>query len=702
MAVTELRVHGVGGSTPEQVLNSGPATRVAGDAEAGFYTAGDPHLEAYCWGNLTSGGVTRAFWLLMLPFTLVNASFWMGPRRRVNEGVVRLLALSLTATALLAAEGIGTDLIGWQCAARPTCRGRHTWLRFVGHGVMAGPGRRAAVGTAVPLAVLALLWWLSRRTGRHEQVPPPPGNGTAPLEDPTFWYGARQVARLRHLHLSVGLAVVGLGLAFPCLAWDRHHDSGLEAVDASVVVGLWLVLVVSSCAVFVPAVVRRDPPGVRGVAWTAWVQQAAAVLAVTSLLVAVLPDRPGWLGHTARSLPGYSDAVTAVFLSQLLGIALLAGVVARHRDPAAGARGLGQPLFGALGLLVASVFSAGIAFRSADWLDGGKNPTAGPLTVPLAYEWAAVALLAVAVPGTALLLWRAWTRYATVSGQERARVRGDYAVPEGQNDRVRTVARVRGLASLTDSVMGWLAWFTSASIVAAVTAMTLTMVTGDAPERLGDGSGVLRFATLAGTWMVSGFAAGLVLVGYRSYRQASLRKTVGILWDLGTFWPRAAHPLAPPCYAERCIPDLAVRIGYLVQRDGGVLLSAHSQGTVLSAALVWQLPHEVLSRVRLVTYGSPVARLYGPMYTAWFGPSCLKELDKRLGEGHWVNLWRRTDPIGGPIAMAGDVELRHDPDSLGRDLGDPAFKVARGHFDYELTRDYATARSSLMSTLDQG
>ena len=52
--------------------------------------------------------------------------------------------------------------------------------------------------------------------------------------------------------------------------------------------------------------------------------------------------------------------------------------------------------------------------------------------------------------------------------------------------------------------------------------------------------------------------------------------------------------------------------------------------------------------------------------------------------------------------MAGDVELRHDPDSLGRDLGDPAFKVARGHFDYELTRDYATARSSLMSTLDQG
>ena len=33
---------------------------------------------------------------------------------------------------------------------------------------------------------------------------------------------------------------------------------------------------------------------------------------------------------------------------------------------------------------------------------------------------------------------------------------------------------------------------------------------------------------------------------------------------------------------------------------------------------------------------------------------------------------------------------------------DTAFKVARGHFDYELTRDYATARSSLMSTLDQG
>src|SRR5205814_2163308 len=165
-----------------------------------------------------------------------------------------------------------------------------------------------------------------------------------------------------------------------------------------------------------------------------------------------------------------------------------------------------------------------------------------------------------------------------------------------------------------------------------VTALTFT---GAAPADLGS---VVVFGTTVGTYLIGFAALGLLVLGYRAYRDQSVRRLVGILWDLGTFWPRAAHPLAPPCYAERCVPDLAVRVGHLVERDGGVVLSAHSQGTVIAAALVWQLPAHLVNRLRLVTHGSPLARLYGQAYTAWFGPDQLAELQRRLGDGRWVNL----------------------------------------------------------------
>ncbi len=90
-----------------------------------------PVPEAYVWGNLTSGRASRALWLLLLPFMLVNIAYWMRPGEpggrppaawaplvadSVYGSAVRLLALCLTALLTLAAAGVGMDLIGWQCA----------------------------------------------------------------------------------------------------------------------------------------------------------------------------------------------------------------------------------------------------------------------------------------------------------------------------------------------------------------------------------------------------------------------------------------------------------------------------------------------------------------------------------------------------------------------------------------------------------
>ncbi|MGB8650666.1 MAG: hypothetical protein WCD35_08380 [Mycobacteriales bacterium] len=703
--VTELRVHGVGGSSPEHVLGSGPARLVAGDGQSGFYRGTDPTLEAYSWGSLTSGSAARALWLLMLPFTLVNASFWMGPRRRLPESLVRLLALSLTATAVLAAEGIGTDLLGWQCAARKACRDRHSWLRFLGSGVMATPGRRTAVGSLVPVGVLVLLWVLSRRTARrYESVRPVAAGGTAPLEDPTFWYGVRQVARLRQLHLAVGLAVVGLGMAWPLWDWDRDHQPGLRALDAVLVVALWLVMAVASVGVCLPSVVRRDEAGVR---WPQSLERAGVLLVGLTVLQAVVPARADWVDHAAPTLPGYAVAVTTVFGLQVLGVLVLGLVVARPRVVA---DGLAQPVFAALGLLVASVLSAGLAFRVADWLDGPRAPTDAPqdrgtLHLPVAYSWAAFALAAVLVPALVVLAVAAWRRVARMTGAQVPQVRLDYDQPAGEDEQVRQVARARAFAGLTDVAVGWVSWFTAVSVLAALASTVLTVVLGDAPDRVagpGFWSDLLRFGTLAGTWLASALAGGLVLLGYRAYRTPRLRRTVGILWDLGTFWPRGAHPLAPPCYTERVVPDLTVRVRHLTATSDGVVLSAHSQGTVLAAALLWQLPPEVVAKVRLITYGSPLDRLYGRVFRSWFDHPDLVELQDRVGPGGWANLWRPTDPIGGPVGTPADVDLRRDPPELTGPPGDPAVPRPQGHFGYELTPQYDAALAAAEGSLRAG
>lgn len=691
MTAVELRVHGVGGSTPEQLLDSGPARRVAGDADSGFYVASDPDLEAYCWGNLTSGAASRALWLLMLPFTLVNASFWMGPRRAVNEALVRLLSLSLTATFVLSAEGVGTDLLGWQCAAQRGCRERHTWLRWLGHGFLATPGRRIAVGALVPLGALLLLWILARRTAKYERAEPHVPGGPLPLEDPTFWYGERQVARLRQLHVAVGFAVISLGMSWPL------HKLGCDFALVLAVLS-WVVMAVASIGVCQPKVVKRDTRQDPGTAWPRWLRMASGAVLAATFVEAIGYDS----GEAHAGLPGYADAVTIVFLAQLVGVLLLAVSLVGHRDRKAAGKGFAQPIFSALGLLFASVFAAGLAFRAADYLDGARSPADSGLVLPDAYQWAALSLFVVVVPTAVVLVVVAVGRLLRDQRASRAAVRRDYAQPDGLDERVDAIARTRAVAGLTDPGLGWICGVTVVSFVAAIAAMVLTVFTWDTPVQsvnAGTARDLLRFGTLAGTWLVSGFAFLLIGVGYRSYRGASLRKHVGILWDLGTFWPRAAHPLAPPCYVERCLPDLTTRIAYLVRTRGAVVLSAHSQGTVIAAALVWQLPRDVLERCRLITYGSPLSRLYGRMYSSWFGPEELTGLQERIGDGRWVNLFRTTDWIGGPVHAEADQQVLRDPPLLGTADGDPAFEKPHGHFDYELTDDYRDALARMRADL---
>ncbi len=140
-------------------------------------------------------------------------------------------------------------------------------------------------------------------------------------------------------------------------------------------------------------------------------------------------------------------------------------------------------------------------------------------------------------------------------------------------------------------------------------------------------------------------------------------------------------------------------------RTGGrLVISGHSQGSVLAASAVWQLSAATRGRVALLTYGSPLERLYGRWFPAYFGPPALEQLSGELD--CWRNLWRHTDPIGGPVlipAHAGeppvDRDALKDPVVYGRSPAHPLPEPIRGHGDYQADPAFARERRKLLDRL---
>ncbi len=149
--------------------------------------------------------------------------------------------------------------------------------------------------------------------------------------------------------------------------------------------------------------------------------------------------------------------------------------------------------------------------------------------------------------------------------------------------------------------------------------------------------------------------AGLVLPVlmaflYAAWNDPTKRRAIGVLWDVGTFWPRSYHPLSPPCYAERAVPELQRRMWWLHDNGGRVVLVAHSQGAMLAtAALVQSGCRPEGDHPSLVTFGSPVVKLYGWGFPAYVTPGAADRPwpPRQAGVDDWCNHFYPTDPIGG-------------------------------------------------------
>lgn len=737
----ELIVPGTQPASAEQLLGEPRTIQIGGDRRTRLHRRADdvdaeqhpddyqgrPIAETYTWGSGPGDAPARGLWLLLLPLLLVNLAAWMGPPTDGAQGhrsragrkyavLMRLLAAALTVHMVVAISEIAMDLAVWQCAATGgPCVKENTWLLFISpaNGSWWGrPGPSLALGAIVPLFVIALLTRLSQRTwARTEALRPAVSASGSFNGDDTdaygpalsrsgFWYGRRQVARLRSAHATLALSTLSLLLLITFLGSRRKQDGAL-------VVGFeWALgaLVLLTAAAAVSEIVRAGR-NERTVDERRSRIAGYSPLVSMGLLVIILADaflaRPGW--RASGRLPGIEELFVGLLVVEM---ALVVGLFACCAPRSARVlhlrmvlRGFGGPVVALITCWLANVWSAGAAAMAADILDADRTPgtgsVAGPPPLVQIGAWGAVLVVYLAVVFAVVVS----VRHARKVRHLRFVVEQEYVGEAPDQLRSDEIARAHSSAALTETVPMLLA---TAAVVAS---LHLAVMAADASDAFAHGgvSEAVDVLTGLGTWFGPIIQTLLVLAGWTAYAWPAARRSVGLLWDLSTFWPRAAHPFGPPCLAERAVPDLQWRMLTWMHSTGGrVLLSGHGQGSVLSAAAVFQLEPKYRRRITLFSYGSPLARIYGRYFPAYFGPAQLHWMHREVGA--WRNLWRRTDPIGGPISLdpeSAEVDSSplRDPIAFGRTPAHPLYAPILRHEDYQADPVFDADRDMLLARL---
>ncbi len=368
-------------------------------------------------------------------------------------------------------------------------------------------------------------------------------------------------------------------------------------------------------------------------------------------------------------------------------------------------------------------------------LDPTDDPEV-PLVVPQVLIWTSIGqLLWVILVGVLLgVSLRRFSRGTGRSIQRHYARKGSWLEDVAERYRDRCV-RARSTAALAHRAE------TLLDVVGAVTSpialvVVVVSTSGIPPWELPFLWWTRNVAT-ASMYLVVASSAGLVLLGSQIRRSEKARKAIGVIWDLTTFWPRAAHPLAPPCYAERVIPELHARSRWVLDRTPGpgsarnqLILSGHSQGSLIVLSTLARFGPHHLARTEVITYGSQIRALYGRIFPRVFGagivgysptvgtpslggdgfpdlppeapgeipgeipgppdPAPEGSIRRRLVDagGQWVNLFRRTDPLGWRVFSDIDSALDRPVAEVPLEgAGDPGPAVM-GHSGYQHTRVY--------------
>jgi hypothetical protein len=728
-SVTELRIHGVSGSNGPTMLEHPTALQVAGDTITGFYRRWNPDgegrpsvdrkLEAYSWGGLTEQALASASWLVLAPFMIYNLAHFMLPaepdpepapdpeslrpgwRIQVARGVLRLLALAATLQFVTAVATVTVSTVAWQAAGHPGVLPQ--WMNWYADLL---PGWRVAIALLSVGAVVALLWVISVRTANRYEARRSGGiresRSRWPLTEPGFWNGALLVSRQRVIHAAAALAAAALLVAWR--AGDPAWAHQAVLVFSAVVLAVAAVLLALPVSDRHNVSIVGNPSEKARIGWWWWLLLAAGVVAILGAAAA-----SGWTDKSTDPqrgmFPGMSGFLLWLLIAQL-ALFLVFGIVVAvlaHRapDPDEGFaptpdKGFKPYLGGQLATLVAllgfllgglltAALNLGIAGLLGTAVPGRLLLPSAPqnsLYVPwpvYAFGAAALGMAAGAlIAGLVLYLRyrRNWNLFNEPAGAaDDLRVSGDYgtdataAAPKNS----KKVAKAWAVGLLVDAAAWAVACLVGGGLLVLLVVEIITLAAAVQASRLHITVGLLHEIGSIVSFVTAALAAWLVGMLRSAYSNASQRKTIGALWDVATFWPRAVHPFAPPCYAERAIPEVVDRVLLLMgpnapgqalpgQREladqyrltvpcGPVLLTGYSQGSIIAPAVAAQLPPEVLRRpdFALLTLACPARRLYGRAFPAYFGRRYLEELRGALshdGRERWRNAVRRSDYIG--------------------------------------------------------
>jgi hypothetical protein len=563
---------------------------------------------------------------------LSNLAGWALPRRtsearhRVDVALVRIVGAMLTALFSLVIA-YGFIVVGG----------------FSTLGEILGEGRAVGLGGIASLAAVGVLWWLTR--SRDRGIPPVLVDPALELDD---W------KLLRRSHLGVAAAATLWTLATVARSTFALNDVDVDGIVIISMIGLVVLVLAAGLGVLAPN---------RPMEWIAGAAALAMALGVVGLAVIVsLGGDP-----IAQTVEGAGDPIAAT-VRVFTGVALLLVSMSLSRvDRLAAAT---------IATLIAIAGASGAAVGAASiQVSAAAVGTETPSEIGLIAEGFLLGVLVLA--GFVLILNlladfmsdaednRIWHNVVAIVNDPALLIIGTPIIITVVSILVfvnREAARVDPAnVTLFETGSKW-------AFALAVVLLVLSLRRSPWKAVGALVIGVLLF--VVADWAASDFRQVAVLgtlvlpaqlIGSRiigAYRNADQRRALAVPWDVGSYFPSAFHPLAPPPYGATAVASLRATLEELSESGATpVLVAAHSQGTVIAASAITgsDVP------VALFTFGSPLGTLYRRFFPAHFDDQTIQTV--KDSASRWANLWRETDPIGGPIDPEVDLPQQPDPRS---------------------------------------